>query len=116
MLPEPAISFSEFQNASSRLTLVLWLARTTDRFTTRDFIYAPNVIYAANVAVVVAWRAFPTPDGPRLAVVHIKMIPEENLCGHYFTGRSRTIAANGLTVGRYAFSSRFDRTDFVPWQ
>ena len=32
----------------------------------------------------------PTPDGRRLAVVHIKMIPEENLCGHYFSGRSHT--------------------------
>src|SRR5438105_9794883 len=43
MLPDLAISFSEFQNASSRLMLVLWPARTTDRFTIRDFICAPNV-------------------------------------------------------------------------
>src|ERR1700730_4576029 len=38
ILPDLAISFSDFQNASSRLTLVLWPATTVDRFTTRDFI------------------------------------------------------------------------------
>jgi hypothetical protein len=32
-----AISFSPFQNASSRLTLVLWPARTIERLTTGDF-------------------------------------------------------------------------------
>src|SRR5581483_1536358 len=34
----PAISFNPFQNASSRLTLVLCPAITMDRFTTGDFI------------------------------------------------------------------------------
>src|SRR5436190_5235628 len=34
----PAISLSPFQNASSRLTLVLWPAITMDRLTTGDFI------------------------------------------------------------------------------
>ncbi len=33
-----AMSFSPVQNASSRLTLVLWLAITIERFTTGDFI------------------------------------------------------------------------------
>src|SRR5437764_10322315 len=33
-----AISLSPFQNASSRLTLVLWPAMTIDRLTTGDFI------------------------------------------------------------------------------
>src|SRR5262249_17263872 len=33
-----AISFSPFQNASSRLTLVLWPARTIERLMTGDFI------------------------------------------------------------------------------
>src|SRR5262249_57803021 len=33
-----AISLSPFQNASSRLTLVLWLAMTMERLTTGDFI------------------------------------------------------------------------------
>src|SRR5712692_4629259 len=33
-----AISFSPFQNASSRLTLVLWPAMTMERLTTEDFI------------------------------------------------------------------------------
>ena len=33
-----AISFSDFQKASSRLTLVLWPAITTERLTTKDFI------------------------------------------------------------------------------
>src|SRR5215471_10959208 len=34
----PAISLSPFQNASSRLTLVLWPAITMERLTTGDFI------------------------------------------------------------------------------
>src|SRR3984893_16257383 len=38
ILPDAAIPLSEFQNASSRLTLVLCPPRTTDRFTIRDFI------------------------------------------------------------------------------
>src|SRR6516164_10188189 len=33
----PAISFSPAQNASSRLTLVLWPATTIERLTTGDF-------------------------------------------------------------------------------
>ena len=33
-----AISFNPFQNASSRLTLVLWAARATERLMTTDFI------------------------------------------------------------------------------
>ena len=36
-----AIPFNAFQNASSRLTLVLWLARTIDRLLTVDFIGVP---------------------------------------------------------------------------
>src|SRR5882757_1528748 len=32
----PAISFREFQNASSRLTLVLWPTTTIERLTTKD--------------------------------------------------------------------------------
>ena len=42
-----AISFSDFQNASSRLTLVLWPAIATDRFTTRDFMTRPIVCVTA---------------------------------------------------------------------
>src|ERR1700736_6487189 len=38
ILPDAAICLSDFQNASSRLTLVLCPPRTTDRFTIRDFI------------------------------------------------------------------------------
>src|ERR1700716_2888332 len=34
----PAISLNAFQNVSSRLTLVLWPAMTTERLTTDDFI------------------------------------------------------------------------------
>src|ERR1700760_1872727 len=37
MFRKPAISFMPFQNASSRLTLVLWPPTTIDRFTTGDF-------------------------------------------------------------------------------
>jgi hypothetical protein len=37
----PAIPFSAVQNSSSRLTLVLWPARTTERLTTSDFIMVP---------------------------------------------------------------------------
>src|SRR3984893_6162890 len=36
------ISFMPFQNASSRLTLVLWPATTIDRFTTGDFMTRPR--------------------------------------------------------------------------
>src|SRR6202030_161016 len=39
ILPDAAICLSDFQNASSRLTLVLCPPRTTDRFTIRDFIF-----------------------------------------------------------------------------
>src|SRR5438874_12599307 len=39
----PAISFRPSQNASSRLTLVLWPATTTERLTTGDFIEATPV-------------------------------------------------------------------------
>src|ERR1700730_2896483 len=42
-----AISFSPFQNASSRLTLVLWPAITIERLTTGDFI-TPSV-FRVNV-------------------------------------------------------------------
>src|SRR5256884_9920918 len=38
MLRALAISLSPFQNASSRLTLVLWPAMTMERLTTGDFI------------------------------------------------------------------------------
>src|SRR5262245_32129377 len=38
MLRLAAISFRPFQNASSRLTLVLWFAMTIDLLTTWDFI------------------------------------------------------------------------------
>src|SRR6202048_5200440 len=39
VMPRPlAISLSPFQNASSRLTLVLWPAMTMERLTTGDFI------------------------------------------------------------------------------
>src|SRR5262245_33574559 len=38
MWRSPPISFRLFQNASSRLTLVLWPATTTDRLVTRYFI------------------------------------------------------------------------------
>jgi hypothetical protein len=38
IMPRPfEISFMLFQNAASRLTLVLWPPTTTDRFTTGDF-------------------------------------------------------------------------------
>ena len=40
----PAISFRHSQNASSRLTLVLWPATTTERLTTGDFIEAPLLV------------------------------------------------------------------------
>src|SRR5258708_7767775 len=36
-----AITFSAFQNASSRLTLVLWPAMTVERLMTEDFIACP---------------------------------------------------------------------------
>src|SRR3984893_10739423 len=39
ILPDAAIPLSDFQNAYSRLTLVLCPSRTTDRFTIRDFIF-----------------------------------------------------------------------------
>src|ERR1700679_3683367 len=42
MFRRPEISFMPFQNASSRLTLVLWPATTIDRFTTGDFMMLPR--------------------------------------------------------------------------
>ena len=39
----PAISFRPLQNSSSRLTLVLWPARTIERFTTGDFMQMPPI-------------------------------------------------------------------------
>src|SRR5882757_4402186 len=44
------ISFIPFQNASSRLTLVLWPATTIDRFTTGDFMMHPRCRYDADRA------------------------------------------------------------------
>src|SRR6202007_791582 len=41
MLRSPEISFMPFQNASSRLTLVLWPATTIERLTTGDFMMRP---------------------------------------------------------------------------
>src|SRR3984893_1044076 len=38
----PEISFMPFQNASSRLTLVLWPATTIERLTTGDFMRRPR--------------------------------------------------------------------------
>jgi len=40
---DAAISLKDSQNASSRLTLVLWPERTTDRFITMDFMTHSNV-------------------------------------------------------------------------
>src|SRR4249920_3770060 len=40
----PAISFSPLQNSSSRLTLVLWPARTIERLTTGDFMKTPPFV------------------------------------------------------------------------
>src|SRR5262249_8114805 len=42
------ISFSPFQNASSRLTLVLWPATTTERLTIVDFIKIPPFVLNAT--------------------------------------------------------------------
>src|SRR5215475_14897914 len=50
----PAISFSPLQNASSRLTLVLWPAITIERLTTGDFIYClpyPSGAYRARAGL-----------------------------------------------------------------
>src|SRR5262245_46048478 len=41
MWRSPPISFRLLQNASSRLTLVLWPPTTTERLVTRDFIKTP---------------------------------------------------------------------------
>jgi hypothetical protein len=40
---DAAISLRDSQNASSRLTLVLWPERTTDRFITSDFMMHSSV-------------------------------------------------------------------------
>src|SRR5450756_1339918 len=45
-----AISFRPFQNASSRLTLVLWPIITIDRLTTGDFIIIPLRLSNADFA------------------------------------------------------------------
>src|SRR5712691_3947685 len=55
----PAISFRPFQNASSRLTLVLWPAMTIERLTTGDFIGGLPVRSGAGrdrCSLSLAWR------------------------------------------------------------
>jgi hypothetical protein len=51
-----AMSFRPFQNASSRLTLVLWPAITIERLTTGDFIAASgfNTVLVEAIADLVA--------------------------------------------------------------
>src|SRR3977135_4160068 len=51
MSRSPEISFMPFQNASSRLTLVLWPATTIERFTTGDFKTRPRRRYDADRVV-----------------------------------------------------------------
>src|ERR1700730_12440637 len=94
ILPDAAISLSDFQNASSRLTLVLWPARTTDRFTTRDFICASERLRLVG-------SHFTQRSRHRGSAVRIKIIPEENLCGHRFSERSRrTVLSASQQAGR----------------
>src|SRR3977135_2718423 len=45
MSRSPAISFSFFQKASSRLTLVLWPAAIMERLTTEDFMINTPLLY-----------------------------------------------------------------------
>src|SRR4029077_3165168 len=50
MFRRPEISFMPFQNASSRLTLVLWPATTIERLTTGDFMTRLRRRYDADPA------------------------------------------------------------------
>src|SRR5262245_40160614 len=47
-----AISFNPFQNASSRLTLVLWPAAMIERLATRDLITIPHVNYGHSAVSI----------------------------------------------------------------
>jgi hypothetical protein len=47
------MSFSTFQNASSRLTLVLWPATTVERLTIEDFMLAVCVLLLRSLFLIV---------------------------------------------------------------
>src|SRR5260370_29245579 len=51
-----AISFNPFQNASSRLTLVLWPANTIERLKTRDFMKTPPFVINSTAQPFPLWR------------------------------------------------------------
>src|ERR1700730_4586563 len=74
-----AISFSDFQNGSSRLTLVLWPATTTDRFTTRDFIRGPTV--AIGAVALLVFRDTLIDRDP--ASTGMRTLKRYRLCGQY---------------------------------
>src|ERR1700730_2643725 len=56
-----AISFSAFQNASSRLMLVLWPATTMERLMTRDFMRHPH---CCSKSVTSDYKICPVPWPP----------------------------------------------------
>src|SRR5262245_32385390 len=59
-LRDAAMSFSPLQNASSRLTLVLWPVMTIERLTTGDFIrHLPNQSCAHQDAGSASGRLWP---------------------------------------------------------
>ncbi len=70
-----AISFSPFQNSSSKLTLVLCRAMTTDRLMTVDFMVAPFV-HAMRVQLTIAAAV--------AAVVLAGRVTSKLLCTHFY--------------------------------
>src|SRR5436309_12246846 len=72
-----AISFNPFQNASSRLTLVLWPATTIERLKTRDFMKTPPFV-VNSTAQLLRYGAF----GERPAFAAHRSNIREWYCNH----------------------------------
>src|SRR5262245_31850068 len=68
-----ATSRKPFQNSSSRLTLVLWPATTTERLTTEDFMADPlhTATQQTHVNILGSWR--PNCDEPWNFLAAVKL-------------------------------------------
>src|ERR1700730_15155315 len=98
-----AISFSDFQDGSSRLTLVLWPATTTDRFTTRDFICGPTVAIGA-VALLAFRDTLIDRDPASTGMCTLKRYRKKSSAASiFFSERSRTTVRRGRV--RYCASA-----------
>src|SRR5882724_6620430 len=119
MSRRPAISFSPFQNASSRLTLVLWPATTMERLATCDFIahhlplrgpaadrillMARNALFRNRRATVIRSILFclaVSPYLPRFSPTGRRGLVPSPPCAHVcsINHRRHSVASRALTV------------------